>query len=182
VPRYAVLLRGVNVGGSGTTLKMEEFRTTLAEIGCRDVATYIQSGNAVVTSDLTAPDLSRAIARAVTLPNGTHPATLVLGADALADALAANPFLQADAVPKSLHLVFLDRDTLTDTAALTALAAPDEAFAIKGRVFYLYAPSGIGRSKLAEKMGRHFGSAQMTGRNLATVRTLVAMMRVMPGG
>jgi uncharacterized protein (DUF1697 family) len=40
------LMRGINVGGKHI-LPMQEFRNLLSELGCEDVATYIQSGNAV---------------------------------------------------------------------------------------------------------------------------------------
>ncbi|MFM2356556.1 MAG: hypothetical protein RLZZ528_2292, partial [Pseudomonadota bacterium] len=47
-----LLLRGVNVGGAGTRLAMADLRGVLGGLGCRDVATYIQSGNAVLRSDV----------------------------------------------------------------------------------------------------------------------------------
>jgi uncharacterized protein (DUF1697 family) len=43
-------------------------------------------------------------------------------------------------------------------------------------VFYLYAPEGIGRSKLAEKLGKAFPGTSMTGRNLNTINKLLEMI------
>lgn len=43
---YVALLRGVNVRGSHS-LPMHGLRNLLARIGCEDVQTYVQSGNAV---------------------------------------------------------------------------------------------------------------------------------------
>ena len=48
--KYVVLLRGVNVGGNHRVSKAE-FQKVLENLGFRDVATYINSGNAVFTSD-----------------------------------------------------------------------------------------------------------------------------------
>src|SRR3954451_18694806 len=45
-PRVAVLLRGINVGG-GNRVPMAELRELLEGLGCADVATYVQSGQAV---------------------------------------------------------------------------------------------------------------------------------------
>ena len=45
--RQVVLLRGVNVGGHNR-VPMAELATLLTELGCTDVRTFIQSGNAVV--------------------------------------------------------------------------------------------------------------------------------------
>lgn len=48
--RYVVLLRGVNVGG-GKRVPKAEFQQVLEDMGFRDVLIYINSGNAVFTSD-----------------------------------------------------------------------------------------------------------------------------------
>lgn len=48
--KYVVLLRGVNVGGNHRVPK-EEFKQVLEGLGYRDVVIYINSGNAVFTSD-----------------------------------------------------------------------------------------------------------------------------------
>jgi uncharacterized protein (DUF1697 family) len=49
--RYALLLRGVNVG-TKNSLPMAALRAMLAELGCSDVETYVQSGNAVFGTKL----------------------------------------------------------------------------------------------------------------------------------
>lgn len=48
--KYVALLRGVNVGGNHRVPKAE-FQAVLEGLGFRDVVTYINSGNAVFTSD-----------------------------------------------------------------------------------------------------------------------------------
>ena len=48
--RYVALLRGVNVGGNHR-VPNDEFRAVLEQLGYRDVVIYINSGNAVFTSD-----------------------------------------------------------------------------------------------------------------------------------
>lgn len=46
--KYALLLRGVNVGAK-TRLAMADLRAALESAGFEDVSTYLQSGNAVVS-------------------------------------------------------------------------------------------------------------------------------------
>uniref|UniRef100_UPI0011789D76 DUF1697 domain-containing protein n=1 Tax=Brachyspira hyodysenteriae TaxID=159 RepID=UPI0011789D76 len=46
--RWIALLRGVNVGGH-RKLPMARLREVVADLGHRDVATYVQSGNVVFT-------------------------------------------------------------------------------------------------------------------------------------
>lgn len=48
--KFIALLRGINVGGNHRVPKAE-FQTVLEELGFRDVVIYINSGNAVFTSD-----------------------------------------------------------------------------------------------------------------------------------
>lgn len=48
--KYVVLLRGVNVGGNHRVPKAE-FQTVLEELGFTDVVIYINSGNAIFTSE-----------------------------------------------------------------------------------------------------------------------------------
>jgi uncharacterized protein (DUF1697 family) len=49
VPRYVVLLRGINVGGKNK-LSMTALKECLEELGYENVATYINSGNVVLDS------------------------------------------------------------------------------------------------------------------------------------
>lgn len=177
----AVLLRGVNVGGAGTRLAMVDFRKALLAAGCDTVETYIQSGNAVVQSAVPPAELADRIGAAITLPNGTHPAVLVLSAGELDDALQGNPFPEAAGVPKSLHLAFLDRDAAPDLDDLQRRAVAGERFDLRGRVFYLHTPEGFGRSKVAARMEAAFSPARITARNLSTVTVLAAMARGLSG-
>lgn len=178
--RFICLLRGVNVGGGGTRLPMADFRAILEGLGCRDVATYIQSGNAVFRSDRAAAELAPAITAAITLPNGTHPAAFVLPLARMTAALVANPYPAADALPKTLHLIFTDRAVSGDADAIAALLAADEGWKQRDGVAYLHTPSGFGTSKLAGKLDRILRPAQITARNLATVKALIALAEAMP--
>ncbi|HEX8182450.1 MAG TPA: DUF1697 domain-containing protein [Candidatus Saccharimonadales bacterium] len=57
---YALLLRGINVGGKNK-IPMADLRICLVQLGCSDVITYIQSGNVVVRSDMDAQQLGPAV-------------------------------------------------------------------------------------------------------------------------
>ena len=100
--RYAVLLRGVNVGG-GNRIAMADLRALLERRGCTDVRTYLQSGNAVVDHD--GADLTAAVEQALTDELGLSVAVLVRTAAELDAVVEACPFEVAD--PKAVHAVFL---------------------------------------------------------------------------
>ena len=73
-------------------------------------------------------------------------------------------------------MVFLpEAPSAPDLGALDATAGPEERYVLEGGVFYLHAPSGIGRSKLAAGAEKHLG-IPMPMRNWRTVRKLVEMV------
>jgi uncharacterized protein (DUF1697 family) len=174
---YIALLRGVNVGGSNK-LPMRDLAALLQELGLQSVKTYIQSGNAVFQSEQTnARELSESITAAIHRSKGFAPYTLILTQEELAAAAAANPFPEGEAEPKTLHLFFLDGiPQAYDPSALERVKAPDERYQLIGRVFYLHAPAGIGRSKLAETAGKGW-RVNITARNWRTVCEILALAR-----
>jgi len=64
VPVFVALLRAVNVGGTGK-LPMRELRDLCERTGFESVTTYIQSGNVVFRSSLTAPQVKRTLEAAL---------------------------------------------------------------------------------------------------------------------
>ena len=172
--RYVLLLRGINVGGAGK-LPMASLRALLTGTGCKDVATYIQSGNAVFASDKPRGPLTSAIQDAIEAAHGFRPYCLLLTKDELTAALKANPWPEAKDDPKPMHLIFHDNPAKPDHSALDALLAEDEQWELTDRVLYFRAPQGIARSKFMEKLGRHW-KAQTTARNLRTCEKLLEMI------
>lgn len=169
------LLRGINVGGRNK-LPMRELTQLLESLGLANVKTYIQSGNVVFQSernDLAA--LADEIGAAVDQSHGFKPRILLLELADLEAAVAQNPYLQATEAPKTLHLYFLEAaPTQPDLAKLNELKTEREQFELIDTVFYLHAPDGIGRSKLAEKVEKALGVAA-TARNWRTVSKVLEM-------
>lgn len=62
--KYAVLLRGINVGGKNK-LPMAELRKCLEGLGYTQVSTYIQSGNVIIESDKSANGIQAQIEEAL---------------------------------------------------------------------------------------------------------------------
>ena len=148
----------------------------LESIGLENVLTYIQSGNVVFQSTTTdANQLSQTIKTAVGESHGLAPEVLVLSIGEFHDAIAACPFTDGDPDPKTLHLSFLASiPTDPDLDRLEVIRSPSERFQLAGSVFYLHAPEGIGRSKLAANVERAVG-VTMTARNWRTVTKLMSM-------
>lgn len=166
---YIALFRGINVGGHGR-LPMKELVALLGDLDARDVKTYIQSGNAVFESaEKNRKKLSREIAAEVKNRHGFEPHVLVMEAVALEEAITNNPFPEAVADPAKLHLGFLASVPQNpNLEKLESFRNRDECFRLIGSVFYLYAPEGVGRSRLAANSEKLLG-VPMTSRNWRTV-------------
>ena len=178
---WIALFRGVNVVGANK-LPMKQLVLLLEENGCRDVRTYINSGNAIFRSRLSdGGRVERRLADAVSRSRGFKPRVMAVTPRELESAAAGNPFPGANRDPKSVHLFFLaERPEKADLAGLAALRQGGERFELKGRVFYLHTPDGFGKSKLAERTERLLGVAA-TARNWRTVTTLVEMAQELRG-
>ncbi len=166
---YIALLRGINVGGHNR-LPMKALAALMEGIGAQGIRTYIQSGNAVFqNAETDHAKLSRQLAAAIRRCRGFEPHVLILGVDELNQAIAGNPFPEAAADPAALHLAFLDAvPAHPDLEKLENLRKPSERFHLDGRMFYLHAPEGVGRSKLAASSEKLLG-VPMTDRNWKTV-------------
>ena len=172
---YIGLLRGINVGGNNK-LPMKELVTVLAGLGLHNIKTYIQSGNVVFQSERSdRNELAQEISSAIKQSHGFAPAILLLDVAEFQAAIEANPYPEGETEPKSLHLFFLDAAPHSaKLAVLEQLKANNERFQLIDKVFYLHTPDGIGRSKLAESVGKGWG-VTVTARNWRTVTELIKM-------
>ncbi|MES9557553.1 MULTISPECIES: DUF1697 domain-containing protein [unclassified Streptomyces] len=175
---YAALLRGINVSGH-KRVPMAELRALLTELGHGDVRTHLQSGNAVFSS---ASDDENALAaeleRAIEQRFGFPVPCLVRDGAYLAAVAAACPFPAAELEGKQLHITYYDRPVDAGRfARIDPAAYLPEAFSLGDRALYLYAPDGLGRSKLAEALSRSSVTKDTvaTSRNWNTVARLVEL-------
>jgi uncharacterized protein (DUF1697 family) len=172
VNTFIVLLRGINVGGNNI-LPMKELVSLLEVIGCESVKTYIQSGNIVLDSSDGKNQLSGKIESIIFKAKGFRVSTLVLTLKDFQKAVDANSYSTENG--KFLHLLFLSKTPPSpDLSILEAYKSATENYELSGHVLYLYAPDGIGRSKLATKIEKAMG-VPTTARNWNTVQKLVAL-------
>jgi uncharacterized protein (DUF1697 family) len=174
---YIALFRGINVGGTNV-LPMKDLVALLENIGSQNVKTYIQSGNAVLQNrEENASMLSNKIRATIKKSHGFEPQVLLLEPEDMERAIESNPFPEAESEPKTLHVHFLaSMPKNPNLGALDSIKSDRERFVLKDGVFYLHAPDGIGRSKLAANAEKLLGVA-ITARNWRTVCRVMAMAK-----
>jgi len=167
------LLRGVNVGGANK-VPMPSLRRVAGSLGWRGARTHLASGNLVFDAEGEPEALARDLRAAIAAAIGPDVAVLVLRAEAVRAALRGCPYAPAEG--KHVHAFFLRNDPVLDLAALEAFRAPSEDLVVAGRLAWLHAPEGIGRSRLAERLHKVVAGTDMTARNLNTLRALCEMV------
>ena len=166
---FILLFRGV---GGATQLPTGPLREALTEAGFENVATYINSGNAVVRTGL---PRDKTLAKVAQICREKFGFTKAIHAPALeewSDLIANNPFPDAVSIPKFLHAAVLEKvPEDKNVAAIRAYAKEGEKIGIVGKVAYLHTPVGFGTSKMAERFDRLIGVGN-TARNWNTVLKL----------
>lgn len=161
--------------GGKNVLPMKELVGILEAMGYEHVRTYIQSGNVVFQSRKKVGwKDAAAIGKQVFAKKGFEPTVLLLSEAALQSAVEKNPLPTTDG--KALHFFFLGAlPKRPDWKRLVAAQSKSEAFELRGDVFYLHAPDGIGRSRLATQVEKALG-VPATARNWNTVAKLVSLV------
>lgn len=184
VRTHVALLRGVNVGGHNR-LPMAQLRAAVATVGS-EVATYVQSGNAVFCcQDDDVDGIAAALGRAVAERTDVRPGVVVLTREQLRAVVAGNPYAD-EQDPTRLHVVFSRERPAPEVVATVAAAeqrardrgSRDEA-TVTGGVLYLHTPDGLGRSLLADELARpraRTTAGVTTMRNWATTTRLLALL------
>ncbi|MET9538861.1 DUF1697 domain-containing protein [Streptomyces sp. NPDC006553] len=178
---YAALLRGINVSGH-RKVPMAELRPLLEGLGHTNVRTYLQSGNAVFTTDTGAgeDELATALEDAIEERFGFRVDCLVRDGDYLAAVAEACPFPAAELQGKELHAIYYSGPVDPERfASIDREAYLPEDYALGDRVLYLHVPDGLGKSRLADVVSRPavVKGLVATARNWNTVVKLIEMTK-----
>lgn len=170
--RRIALFRGLNVGGKNR-VAMKDLVGVLGRLGCANVRTVIQSGNVVFDApagrEVSAASIVAALKAGVGVDTTVHNLTVA----EFRRAAEHNPFATEEG--RMVHLFFLESAPPDpDLDAIRELCRDSERWRLTDAVFYLHAPEGIARSKLAAAVERKLG-VSATARNWRTVRKVLEM-------
>jgi uncharacterized protein (DUF1697 family) len=168
--QFVLLLRGINVGGH-RRVPMADLRRVLTDLGLRDVQTYIQSGNAVFSSDSGEAELLPLIFAALETEFG-FPIALTLRSAAEWQAISS-PYPAG----KQTHVAFLSQPP--EPERVLTLQAQDfslDLWTLTGRDLHLHYPGGTQAARLTHALLERRLGVSGTVRNWMTVESLNALL------
>ena len=169
---YVAFLRGVNLGPNNK-ISMSALRAMAEDRGYTDVATYINSGNLIISSSKKAATVEREISNAIKDTFGRPIDVTVRTPAQLKKILAENPY--PDGNPSQVTVAFLTKAPPANAQDKVAAVATDhEPFTFAGQDVYVNYSQGIGKSKLAERFSDIIGVSS-TVRNIRTVERVLAL-------
>ena len=176
---YLILFRGV---GGKTQLPTKPLRDKLTAAGFGNVATYINSGNAVVASGLARKKVIATIAHLCREHFDFDKAIFAPTLAEWADLIARNPFAEAAArAPTTVHAAFLAETPKPENVErVRSYAVDGEKLEVIDGVAYLHTPHGFGKSRMAAGFDKGIGVTN-TARNWNTVLKLADLGRVVEG-
>ncbi|MCW5876958.1 MAG: DUF1697 domain-containing protein [Anaerolineales bacterium] len=178
MPRYAALLRGINLGKR--TVKMAELREALSAAGYEDVRTLLASGNVVLSSpQADAAALTADLEQTIQAAFGFEVPVILRSTAEIAALVASDPFAGVPVDKNTrLYISFLAEPPAGPLPA--ELQAGDGQFRLldvqPGHVVSaVQLDASRGTLNLMDALGKHFG-AGITTRNWNTVLKVHAAM------
>jgi uncharacterized protein (DUF1697 family) len=175
---YLALLRGVNVGGKNK-LPMKDLVDICIEAGCKNVRTFIQSGNVIFSaSPRSRARLPGKIAALIAERFGYRTPVILRTLEQLTAVVANNPFLEQGGSEDALYVMFLaDFPHSEVVAGLDPERSPGDAFLVRGQEIFLKLSNGAADSKLTNiYFDKKLGTIS-TARNWRTVTKLLELMK-----
>jgi uncharacterized protein (DUF1697 family) len=178
MPRFAALLRAINVGGR--TVKMTELCTLFEGARLTNVRSVIASGNVLFEARATTAALEKRIESALSKGLGYDVATFVRTPDELDAVVAHDPFDPDDPVLEAhtVHVIFT-RSTIPRTTAerIVALGTDYDEFHVFGREVFWRTRGRSSDSPIKPGAFARAFDEPGTARNINTVRKLATKIR-----
>jgi Uncharacterized protein conserved in bacteria len=176
---YLSLLRGINIGGH-KKIKMSDLKALYESLGFGQVATYIQSGNVLFSSDTneSEAELASRIGNAIETKFGFDVLVVLRTQEEMQLIVTQNPFFEeAELAPDKLVVMYLG--SIPDTATLAKVQTKiddNSRFAFIGNTLYFFYPDGYGRTKWHSNFFEKQLRTTVTARNWTTTCKLAGMV------
>jgi uncharacterized protein (DUF1697 family) len=154
---------------------MAQLRDVLAAAGFGNGRTYIQSGNALVDTELSATAVEHRVHDLVKEYIGPDLTVVARTSRELRDMLDGNPFQTGYDIARVFFVVFAQQPAAERIAALLAQNLGDEQLAIRQDGAYLYIPGAYERHTLSTNFLEKKLDIRASMRNFNTLSTLVKL-------
>lgn len=154
---------------------MAELRALMSGAGFGEVATYLQSGNIVLSSRASPDRVAAKVKQVIAARLGLDLVVLARSGAEISEVVRRNPLVGIATNPRRYLVTFLARELPPRFADDLASVANQEPFAIIGREVYSWHPDGVGRTPLWERLASRSLGIDATSRNWTTVTALLAM-------
>lgn len=170
--KYVALLRGVNAGGN-RTVEMKRLKGVLENLGCKEISTYINSGNATFESSLKRDDLQSGLQARLKKEFGFEIMTLIKTQREMKKIAEAIPKEWQNDLRQRTDVAYLFKEI--DSKKILAELPMNTEFMdiryVKGAVFWNIDRKNYTKTRLNKLIG-HKAYKLMTIRNVNTARFL----------
>jgi len=173
---YIVLLRGVMPSGKNK-VPMAQLREVLTKAGFGNVRTYIQSGNALVDTDLSAKEVQTRVHNLIKEHIGANLAVMARTAPQLKKVLDENPFKSGHDLSRVFFVLFEEAPSAKKVKELLANDYSPEKLVITKNAAYMYIPGTYGRGILSGGFLEKKLDIPATMRNFNTISKLIEMSK-----
>jgi uncharacterized protein (DUF1697 family) len=177
------LLRGINVSGKNP-VKMKDLKTLLQASGCKEVITYIQSGNLVLKAPTESHvSLASRIEKALADHFGAEIPVLIYSPEQWQSVLASNPFIQpGEQDTTSLYYIFWQSAPGQELSEkLKAANIASEEWALGVNCLYIKCHKGYGKAKLNNNYLERLAGVKASTRNHRTLLKLAELASGLTG-
>lgn len=171
-----ILLRGVMPSGKNSIPKMAILRQHLEDAGFEAVRTYIQSGNILLRSELSAEALSIRIHDLLAEHYGADIAALVFRPEEIQGWIDACPF-PSDLDPSRVFFTMtMERPDVQRLQVLAEKSWGEAELHLSEQCLYVHAPVTYKNSRLTNNALERHLKVTCTTRNLNTLRRILALV------
>ncbi|MEU4562442.1 DUF1697 domain-containing protein [Actinoplanes sp. NPDC023936] len=169
--RYAVLLRGINVGRN-RRIAMADLRELLTGAGYSGVATLLQSGNVILDATQPAAELGPALEQLIEKRFGFPVGVILRSHEELTRIVALNPFASVATDGSRYFVSFAGAEGSDEIPEVDSA----DQYVVDGAETYLWCPDGMRDSPLIKALTKVKNPPPSTIRNWNTVEKLLTLM------
>ena len=173
--RKIAVLRGINVGGRRKIL-MADLKQLFLKLGCRDVESYIQSGNVIFTSEKGNAELEKELEAAILKQMKLDVPVILRSLEEWVQMIKANPFYSKDSEINSLYVTLLKEEPEKKHAQqLQNVHDGPDRFEIEGKNIFLECAGKYYATKWSNHFFEKKLQVQASSRNWKTVLKLAEL-------